>query len=162
MSHLPNSSPYYSYRQASYEALRKTSLEWTRVANGFFMDYWGIARGLASHMAPIPDLAVDIVHKKAAIPGTGDETVCMTYTYDLARYLSAFLADTESKWEETTYFVGDRITLNEFVKTAERVTGEPSLCVMQYSFPLSLCVHTPPLPPPACSFCILGAFVLVF
>lgn len=124
MSHLSNSSPYYPYRQASYEALRKTSLEWTRVANGFFMDYWGIARGLASHMAPIPDLAVDIAHKKAAIPGTGDETVCMTYTYDLARYLSAFLADTESKWEETTYFVGDRITLNAFVKTAESVTGE--------------------------------------
>lgn len=119
-----NSSPYYSYRQASYDALRKTQLVWTRVANGFFMDYWGIPRGITSHMAPIPDLAVDIANHKAAIPGTGNETICMTYTYDVARYLSAFLADTESKWQETTYFAGDRTTLNAFVKEAESVTGE--------------------------------------
>lgn len=118
------SSPFYAFREASYEALRQTSLEWTRVANGFFMDYWGISRGLKSHMAPIPDLAVDVAHRKAGIPGTGDETICMTYTYDLARYLSAFLADTGSKWEETTYFVGDRPTFNSFVRTAEEVTGE--------------------------------------
>lgn len=123
------SSPYYPFRQASYEALRATSLEWTRVSNGFFMDYWGIARGLKSYMAPIPDLAVDIAHKKAAIPGTGEEMVCMTYTFDVARYLAAFLADTESKWEETTYFFGDRITLNAFVKTAETATGESMFLV---------------------------------
>lgn len=97
------------------------------MANGFFMDYWGLARGLKSNMAAIPDLAVDIAHRKAALPGTGDETVCMTYTYDVARYVSAFLADTGSssaKWEETTYFFGDRITWNGFVKKAEEITGE--------------------------------------
>lgn len=118
------SSPYYAFRQASYEALRKTSLTWTRVANGFFMDYWGIARGLASNMSPIPDMAVDIVHRKAGIPGTGDETVCMTYTYDVARYLAAFLADTGATWAETTYFVGDRVTWNGVVKKAEEILGE--------------------------------------
>lgn len=91
------------------------------------MDYWGIPRGLKSNMQPLPAWVVDVAHKKAAIPGSGNETICMTYTYDLARYLSAFLADTENKWEETTYFVGDRTTWNDFVKAAEALSGKCAL-----------------------------------
>lgn len=120
---LPNSSPSYNFRQDSYAALRKTSLEWTRVANGFFIDYWGISKGLKSHMAPHPDWAVDIAHKKAALPGSGDDAVCFTYTYDMARYLSSWLASGE-KWEETTYLYGEKTTWNDFVKEAEAITGK--------------------------------------
>lgn len=118
-----NSSPFYAFREQSYAALRKTSLEWTRVANGYFMDYWGIPRGLKSQMTPSGDFAIDIAHKKAAIPGDGNQVMCFTYTYDVGKYLSAWLELTD-KWEETTYIYGERTTWNGFLKEAEAITGK--------------------------------------
>lgn len=74
-------------------------------------------------MTPLADWAIDIAHKKAAIPGSGDDALCLTYTYDLAKYLSAWLASGE-KWEETTYLYGDKLTWNKFLKEAEAATGK--------------------------------------
>jgi hypothetical protein len=115
-------SPVYAFEEASTDELRKTKLEWTRFANGFFLDYYG-APCVKTHL-PTITFAVDIASRKAAIPGTGDESVALTYSFDVAKFVSAFL--NLPKWEEVTYCYGEKTTWNEFIKVAEEVTGTNS------------------------------------
>ncbi|EXA54749.1 hypothetical protein FOVG_02157 [Fusarium oxysporum f. sp. pisi HDV247] len=119
---LPNEeSPAAAFQAASIEQLRRTNLEWTRFAVGFFLDYYGMPN-IKTHL-PMLTFALDIPHKKAAIPGTGDEPISFTYTYDVAKFVAAFLDETE--WEELTVCYGERTTWNSFLKIAEEVSGQP-------------------------------------
>ncbi|WKT38251.1 hypothetical protein QSH57_000069 [Fusarium oxysporum f. sp. vasinfectum] len=119
---LPNEeSPAAAFQAASIEQLRRTNLEWTRFAIGFFLDYYGMPN-IKTHL-PMLTFALDIPHKKAAIPGTGDEPISFTYTYDVAKFVAAFLDETE--WEELTVCYGERTTWNSFLKIAEEVSGQP-------------------------------------
>lgn len=116
-------SPVYAFHEASTDELRKTELEWTRFANGFFLDYYG-APHVKTHL-PTITFAVDIASRKAAVPGTGNEVIALTYSYDVAKFVSAFL--NLPMWEEVTYCYGEKTTWNEFVKVAEDVTGTHSI-----------------------------------
>ncbi|KAH8647946.1 hypothetical protein BX600DRAFT_518347 [Xylariales sp. PMI_506] len=115
----PERSDKYTLREAAFKELRNTSLEWTRFENGYFLDNYG-APYLKSYVRPFA-LMIDMKNKAAAIPGTGDEPLALTYTFDLARFVAASLDLPE--WDETTYCYGDKITLNEVVKLAEEATG---------------------------------------
>ncbi|KAM0520633.1 hypothetical protein ACHAPE_003030 [Trichoderma viride] len=117
---LPSeTSPTSMYQKASEAALRSTTLEWTRFSVGFFMDYYGIPV-IKTHLPPM-SFVVDMNSKKAAIPGTGNEPIAFTYSYDVAKFVSAYLG--ASKWEETAYVYGEKTTWNAFIKVAEEVTG---------------------------------------
>lgn len=59
------------------------------------------------------------------IPGTGDDPISLTYTYDVSRFVATFLD--EPTWEELTLYYGERTTWNKFIKVAEEVTGDPYL-----------------------------------
>lgn len=67
-------------------------------------------------------LVLDIPNDFAAIPGSGDVPVTFTHTFDIARYVVALQA--LPKWEKESVIVGDKVTLNEFVKLAEQVKGK--------------------------------------
>ncbi|TVY74974.1 Oxidoreductase BOA1 [Fusarium oxysporum f. sp. cubense] len=95
--------------------LRKTDLEWTRFDNGFFLDYYGPPT-LKSYMQRVA-WAIDIVHKKAGILGTGNEPMTFTYTFDVAKFVVAALD--LPKWEELMYCYGEKTTWNKFLKQAE-------------------------------------------
>ncbi|KAI8660270.1 NmrA domain-containing protein [Fusarium keratoplasticum] len=112
-------SPTSIFQKASLEALRKADLEWTRFVVGYFLDCYSLA-SLKTHLPPL-SFAIDVANKKAAIPGTGNEPIAFTYTYDMAKFVAAFLE--EPKWEELTFCYGEKTTWNEFVKVAEEVTG---------------------------------------
>lgn len=112
-------SPTLIYQKASEAALRSTTLEWTRFSVGFFMDYYGIP-AIKTHLPPM-SFAVDMNSKKAAIPGTGNEPIALTYSYDVAKFVSAYLG--APKWEEIAYVYGEKTTWNAFIKVAEEVTG---------------------------------------
>ncbi|KAL5619773.1 hypothetical protein FOVSG1_001995 [Fusarium oxysporum f. sp. vasinfectum] len=114
-------SPVAAFQADSIEQLRRTNLEWTRFAVGFFLDYYGLPN-IKTHL-PMLTFALDIPHKKAAIPGTGDEPILFTYTYDVTKFVAAFLDETE--WEELTVCYGERTTWNSFLKIAEEVSGQP-------------------------------------
>lgn len=101
-------------------ALAKTSLEYTAVVNGFFMDYFILPHG-KSYLPNFP-IAIDIANKFAGIPGTGDEPVTFTYTFDIGRMMASFLAK-KGPWEKETYIKGDVITLNELLAIAEEARG---------------------------------------
>lgn len=83
------------------------------------MDYYGIP-AIKTHLPPM-SFAVDMSSRKAAIPGTGNEPISLIYSYDVAKFVSAYLG--APKWEEITYVYGEKTTWNKFVKIAEEVTG---------------------------------------
>jgi hypothetical protein len=116
---IDSRNPTIAFQQASDKVLRKSALEWTRFVVGFFLDYYGIP-SIKTHL-PAMSFAVDIASKKAAIPGTGEEVIAFTYSYDVAKFVAAFLD--VSGWKETTYCYGEKTTWNAFVNVAEDVTG---------------------------------------
>ncbi|KAI1036154.1 hypothetical protein LB504_011382 [Fusarium proliferatum] len=99
------------------DALEKTDLEWTAVANGFFLDYWG-APNLKTYLDPLT-IVLDMPARKAAIPGNPNQPVVFTYTRDVAKLTAKLL--TLEKWEPVSYIVGDRLTWNEFTRLAEEL-----------------------------------------
>lgn len=75
---------------------------------------------IKTHLPPM-SFAVDMSSRKAAIPGTGNEPIALIYSYDVAKFVSAYLA--APKWEKITYVYGEKTTWNKFIKIAEEVTG---------------------------------------
>lgn len=111
--------PPAATKLAAEAELEKTSLEWTLICNGFFLDYWGMPK-VKSYLQPTV-IILDIAAGMAGVPGSGDTPVVFTYSFDVGKYVAACL--TLSKWEKESYVIGDKLTWNEFVKLAEEVRG---------------------------------------
>ncbi|KAL4784437.1 pyridoxal phosphate-dependent transferase [Aspergillus varians] len=111
--------PSITYFLDAVELLKKTTLQFTRVVPGFFMDYWGMPH-VRANLSPMT-IGVDMVNCEAAIPGDGNDVICMTYTYDMAAFIARLLEVEE--WEEFSVVVGDAVTFNQLVEVGERVRG---------------------------------------
>lgn len=111
--------PAASTKIAAMIELEKTSLEWTIICNGFFLDYWGMPK-VKSYLSPTV-IVLDVAAGKAAIPGIGLTPVVFTYSADVAKYVAACL--TLPKWETESYVIGTKLSWNDFVKLAEEVRG---------------------------------------
>ncbi|PNP84974.1 hypothetical protein FNYG_01671 [Fusarium nygamai] len=114
-----DTTPVGQARGRTLVELRKTNLEWTRFDNGFFLDYYGPLT-LKSYMQRVA-WAIDIENKKAGIPGTGNEPMTFTYTFDVAKFVVAALD--LPKWEELMYCYGEKTTWNKVLKQAEDAIG---------------------------------------
>ncbi|KAJ5543186.1 hypothetical protein N7535_005615 [Penicillium sp. DV-2018c] len=110
--------PSIQYWLDAANRLKTSSLQYTRVIPGFFMDYWGMPN-VQTHLQPYT-FGIDISSGTAAIPGDGNNVICMTYTYDMAEYLVRAL-DLE-QWPEFTVIVGDEVTYNQVLDMAEEIT----------------------------------------
>ncbi|KAH7123445.1 hypothetical protein B0J13DRAFT_455912 [Dactylonectria estremocensis] len=108
-----------SVRNQGPELLRQTSLEWTEIFNGYFLDYWGMPY-IKTHMTPTT-AAIDMVNKVAAIPGTGNELLSFSYTFDVAKVIARMLE--LSTWEEETYIISENLSWNELLHLAEKARG---------------------------------------
>ncbi|KAL8826298.1 MAG: hypothetical protein Q9170_007455 [Blastenia crenularia] len=117
--HVP--LPWKILKRQSISQLKKyPNLEYTMVYNGYFMDYFGMPH-CQSHMLPeIP--YIDIAAAKAAIPGTGDEKVSLTYTKDVAKLVRK-LVESEERWPVQTLIAGDVVTFNGILEAAEQARG---------------------------------------
>lgn len=73
------------------KALVATGLETTYVANGVFMDYFG-QPNIPSTLRP-NIWAVDVPSRRAAIPGTGNDVITLTYSKDFARFVARLIDD---------------------------------------------------------------------
>lgn len=111
--------PYANFWIENAKALAKTKLQYTRIAVGFFMDYWGMPH-IDTVMAPFK-WAMDVEHGVAAIPGTGNEKLSMTYTRDLAKFIVRLLD--EDEWPEQCAVVGQDVTFNQILRWVENATG---------------------------------------
>lgn len=101
------------------KALEATSLEYTAVNNGFFLDYFVIPH-VKSYLGGIT-MALDIANKAAGIPGSGEVPVAFTYSFDVGDFVAALL--TQSAWGKDSYTIGDKVTWNEFLAIAEEARG---------------------------------------
>ncbi|KAI7767007.1 hypothetical protein LZL87_013345 [Fusarium oxysporum] len=101
-------------------ALEATStLEYTAVYNGYFADYWVLPK-VKSYQSPLA-LVVDIANDFAAIPGSGNELVTFTHTFDVARFVAVLIG--APKWDKESYIIGDKVSWNQFVQYAEEAKG---------------------------------------
>lgn len=75
---------------------------------------------IKTHLSPNV-LAIDIAHKTAAIPGTGDTPVTFMYSYDVAKFVVASLD--LPVWKRESRVIGETITWNQFVDLAEQILG---------------------------------------
>ncbi|KAH6967592.1 hypothetical protein BKA56DRAFT_622467 [Ilyonectria sp. MPI-CAGE-AT-0026] len=106
-------------RAGTPKELRQTDLEWTSIRVGQISDSFGIPH-IKSYL-PFRPLNVDVANKAAAIPGLGNDVIAYTYSFDMARFLVAALD--LPKWDEDLFCYSDKVTLNEVVKLAEKITG---------------------------------------
>lgn len=111
--------PHIRFSLEAVEEARKTNLEFTSIYNGHFLDYFGRPH-IKTYQGPLT-FVLDVANKTAAIPGTGDEPIVLTYSFDVAKFVSASLDLAE--WPEELFVIGDRTTWNEFVKLAEEARG---------------------------------------
>lgn len=111
--------PPAASKMAAMASLEKSSLEWTAIYNGHFLDYWGMPK-VKSYLNPVT-MFLDIGAAKAGIPGSGTTPAVFTYSGDVARFTAAAL--TLEKWEKESYVIGTKICWNDFVKVAEDVRG---------------------------------------
>lgn len=101
-------------------ALEATStLEYTVVYNGFFADTWVLPK-VKSYQSPFA-LVVDVANSFAAIPGSGNELVTFTHTFDIARFIAVLVG--AAKWDKASYVIGDKVSWNQFVQYAEEAKG---------------------------------------
>ncbi|PWY89636.1 NmrA-like family protein [Aspergillus sclerotioniger CBS 115572] len=112
--------PSIKYWLAAAELLHKSSLKYTRVTPGIFMDYWGMPN-VRTNLQPCV-IGIDVANCWAAIPGDGNDRMSVTYSYDMAAFIVKLL-DLE-EWPEFSVFVGDEITYNELLELAEQVRGK--------------------------------------
>lgn len=84
------------------------------------MDYWGMPH-VKSNLQPYR-FGIDIPSRTAAIPGDGNDVICMTYTYDMAKYMIKALDLDE--WPEFSVVVGDQVTYNQILSIVEEILGE--------------------------------------
>lgn len=116
---IPGAPSLADGKIALVNALEKTSLEYTVVINGFFLDYY-VQPHVKSYLSGLT-VAVDIANKVAAIPGSGNVPITFTYTFDIAKFVSALL--NQSSWDKESYIIGDKVTFNELLAIAEEARG---------------------------------------
>lgn len=119
----PASAPedeFTAHILSAVEALKKTNLQYTRFAIGIFMDYFGIPN-IPSHLTPFI-WGVDVARRRAAIPGSGNDIMAMTYSKDVARFVERLLEDQD--WPEYSIVSGSDVTFNQILALAKECTGK--------------------------------------
>lgn len=89
--------------------------------NGHFSDYYGYPK--VKTYLKHADFLVDIANKAAAVPGSGEDRVAFTYSFDVARFVDD-LVNTEEKWPKHSVIIGEKITVNGMVAIAEGARGK--------------------------------------
>ncbi|KAK3360612.1 hypothetical protein B0T25DRAFT_496563 [Lasiosphaeria hispida] len=117
-----NIFPYQEKRfhLAARRELDKTStLEYTYIYPGMFMDYFGMPK-VASSLRPLC-FFVDPESGQAVLPGDGEAKMSMTFTTDAARYIA--LALELDEWPRVLTTATSTVSLNELLGLVEKNLG---------------------------------------
>ena len=113
-------NPFAKYTFEAIDLLdSKTSLAYTRIACGWFADYYGMPH-YPSHLDPWINV-VNMEQCWAAVPGDGTARADFITTQDMTAFL-ARLMDLD-KWPTVSNITGDNMSLNELVQLAEKTRG---------------------------------------
>ncbi|ETS77196.1 hypothetical protein PFICI_11070 [Pestalotiopsis fici W106-1] len=112
-------NPLAKHTFDAIEVLEKSNLEYTRVANGWFIDYYGMPH-YQTTLHPWINI-VDLANKWAVIPGDATTMATFITTRDLGRFVSRMME--LPTWSKITTIVGNEMTFGDLVKLAEEVRG---------------------------------------
>ncbi|KAK7227570.1 hypothetical protein V2G26_015573 [Clonostachys chloroleuca] len=112
-------NPLAKYTFQAVDELEKTSLEYTRIANGWFLDYYGMPHWKTTLHPWINVLNME--QKWAVIPGDGSAKASFITTQDMAKFLARMM-DLE-KWTKVTLILGETISFKDLLQLAEEVRG---------------------------------------
>lgn len=115
-----DTGPYHAVVREAADTLSKTGLQFTRFAIGLFMDYFG-APHIPSHLRTFV-WGVDVNSRRAAIPGSGEDVMTMTYSKDVARFIERLLDDDD--WPERSIISGSDVTFKQLLSLAEKHRGK--------------------------------------
>ncbi|KAH7178844.1 hypothetical protein DER46DRAFT_570460 [Fusarium sp. MPI-SDFR-AT-0072] len=88
----------------------------------FIASQWSIKAPQGQDLSQNAAFMVDIANKAAAIPGSSQDKVAFTYSFDVARFVDA-LVNTEEKWPKYSIIIGRKITVNEIIAFAKDARG---------------------------------------
>ncbi|KAI1079801.1 NmrA-like family protein [Whalleya microplaca] len=111
--------PEKRFHQAARRELEKTSLEFTYIYVGMFMDYYGVPY-IETHLRPLPGW-FDEVNNTVTVSGDGNAYCVMSYTKDVARYTA--LALELDQWPKVLKIMASRLTENQLVGLIEKNLG---------------------------------------
>lgn len=117
---LADAHPGARWFNDAADSLAKSHLDYTRVIFGQLSDFYAYPHE-QGHMKQFTYF-VDFVNKEAAVPGDGEASATFLHSTDIAKYTVALLG--EDKWPQFSAFASDRLTWNELVILAEKVTGK--------------------------------------
>ncbi|KAE8130896.1 hypothetical protein BDV38DRAFT_39282 [Aspergillus pseudotamarii] len=117
--HIPM-IPTAKWALAATRAAEESSLEYTRVVNGLFLDYYGLPHW-RSHLKPWVN-AVNVARKWAVLPGDGTTKMNFITSQDMARFV-ARLMDL-AKWSPVSFIAGQTASFKDILQLAERARGE--------------------------------------
>ncbi|KAH6989782.1 hypothetical protein BKA56DRAFT_514394 [Ilyonectria sp. MPI-CAGE-AT-0026] len=112
-------SPLARYVFEAIDELEKTKLAYTRIANGWFLDYYGMPVW-KSHLEPWINI-LNMKSKWAVIPGDGSIQCSFITSQDMSRFV-ARLMDLP-KWNTVSAITGNTLSYNELVEMAEKARG---------------------------------------
>lgn len=116
----------YSGKGVVWEAVQSSGMEYTRFMNGLWMNVFGPGcirdewEALGAYKGR-PPFAIDLKAGTAIIPGDVSQTVVITKTQDVGRFVAAALD--LPKWERESRIVGDKVTFTEVVELAKTICG---------------------------------------
>lgn len=113
-------SPLARYVFEAIDELEKTKLAYTRIANGWFLDYYGMPVW-KSHLEPWINI-LNMKSKWAVIPGDGSIQCSFITSQDMSKFV-ARLMDLP-KWNTVSAITGNTLSYNELVEMAEKARGE--------------------------------------
>ncbi|WAO96577.1 NmrA domain-containing protein [Fusarium falciforme] len=109
-------SPLARYTFEAIDELEKTRLTYTRIANGWFLDYYGMPHW-KTHLEPWINI-MNVEKKWAVIPGDGSVKASFITSQDMSRFV-ARLMDLE-KWNKVSPIFANTLSFNELVEMAEK------------------------------------------
>ncbi|KAK1766030.1 hypothetical protein QBC33DRAFT_543178 [Phialemonium atrogriseum] len=111
--------PDKRFHTVARRELERTSLEFTYIYPGMFMDYFGMPN-ISTHLRELC-VFTDPTNGVAALPGDGEARMAMSYTKDVARYTA--LALELDKWPRVMTTASSTAAPNELVILAEKNLG---------------------------------------
>lgn len=111
--------PDKRFHTVARRELEKTSLEFTYIYSGMFMDYFGMPN-VSTHLRELC-LFVDPTNGIAIVPGNGEAKMAVSYTKDVARYTA--LAIGLDQWPRTMITASGAISVNELVGLVNKSLG---------------------------------------
>lgn len=111
--------PDKRFHTVARRELERTSLEFTYIYPGMFMDYFGMPN-ISTHLRELC-VFTDPTNGVAALPGHGEARMAMSYTKDVARYTALSLE--LDQWSRVMTTASSTATPNELVILAEKNLG---------------------------------------